>query len=141
LLNKRVLKVYDYVMGLPIGLTHNEMRKQTRKYVREMSEDERQAIWSRADVIEEKIAQDFVFNKEILMELGFSEIQAGFYANYRLNSPGIRQLILERVLLTRHATPDEIRKINEGVPGLLRGLMELYGVGGLYDKRKTARKT
>ena len=138
LLNKRVLTVYDYVMSLPEGPTHNELRKRTRKYVCEMSEVEKQAILSRADEIESVAAEEFVFRKEMLMELGFGEMQAGFYANYRLNSPGIRTLIKERVQVTQHATPDEIQRINECVPGTLRGLMELYGDGGLYgNKRKT----
>ena len=140
-LNKRVLTVYKYVMSLPVGPTHNEMRKRTRRCIREMSDDEKCTVMSRADEIEDKAAEEFMFRKELLTELGFSETQAGFYANYRLNSPGIRELIHERVQITQHATPEEIRKINDAVPGVLRGLMELYGVGGLYGKRKVERKT
>ena len=140
-LNKRVLKVYDYVMALPVGPTHNEMKKQTRRYVRGMAEADKQNILSRADEIEEKAAEEFVFRKELLMEVGFSENVAGFYAQFRLNSPGIRTLVEERVQLAQHATPEEIRKINDSVPGVLRGLVELYGVGGLYGRRKAERKT
>jgi len=140
-LNKRVLKVYDYVMSLPEGPTHVEMRKRTRKYVREMSDESKQSILSRADEIESEAAEEFVLRKEIFMALGFNEVQAGFYANYRLDSPGIRTIIKERVQITQHATPDEIRRINEAVPGTLRGLTELYGDGGLYDHRKAKRKT
>jgi len=136
MLNKRVLTVYDYVMSLPEGLTHNELRKQTRKYVREMSVEHKQDVLSRADEIESEAAEEFVLRKEILMTLGFSEPQAGFYAHYRLDSPGIRTIIKERVQVTRHATPEEIRKINDCVPGVLRGLIELYGDGGLYDKQR-----
>ena len=135
MLNRRVLKVYDYVMSIPEGLTHNELRKQTRKYVREMSVEHKQDILSRADEIESEAAEEFVLRKEILMTLGFSEPQAGFYAHYRLDSPGVRTIIKERVQATQHATPGEIRKINDAVPGTLRGLMELYGVGGLYGRK------
>jgi len=123
-------------MSAPEGLTHNELRKQTRKYVREMSDGHKQDILSRADEIESEAAEEFVLRKEIFLELGFSEPQAGFYAHYRLDSPGIRTIVKERVQATQHATPEEIRKINDCIPGVLRGLMELYGDGGLYDKRK-----
>ena len=136
-LNKRVLRIYKEVMSTPEGPTHGELRKQTRKYVREMSDDDKQAIWSRADKIESEAAEEFVLRKEIFLELGFSEPQAGFYAQFRLDSPGIRTIIKERVQITQHATSDEIQRINECVQGTLRGLTELYGDGGLYGKRET----
>jgi len=98
-----------------------------RKYVKEMSSDETYNILSRAGEIEEKAADEFYLREQIFLELGFMSAEAHFFARCRLNSPGIRTLIEERVKVTKHATADEIRRINEGDGGTLLGLNKLYG--------------
>ena len=141
MVNESVVGLYKIVMSEPEGPNHIEARRLTRKYVREMSPDAVQRILDRTQEIEESAMEEFFLRKEVFMRLGFMEVEAAFFARCRLNSPGIRTLIKERVQVTKHATPAEIRLINEGTRGTLKGLTTLYGDGGLYaTKRKTKRK-
>lgn len=126
-MNRDVLRIYKKVMAVPEGPTGREYRKLTRKYVREMSSSEVSDVLSREAEIEERGWGEWRLRKEILMRLGFADGEAQFYARCRLNSPGIRILIKERVGVTKHATDDEIRRINEGDRGTLRALFKLYG--------------
>jgi len=139
MLNKRVVELYNIVMSEPVGPSHIEARRLTRKYVREMSPDAVQRIMMRRLEIEEQAAQEYLMRLQVFLEFGFMEAEAQFFARCRLNSPGIRTIIKERVQVTKHATPMEIKLINEGVRGTLKGLMMLYGEGGIYAKRKTVR--
>ena len=138
-MNKRVLRIYKEVMAVPEGPNHIEARRLTRKYVREMSPDAVQRVLNNQDEIEERAMEEFFLRKELLMELGFMEGEAAFFARCRLNSPGIRTLLKERVQVTQYSTPEEIERIKSGDRGTLKGLMTLYGEGGLYGKRKTKR--
>jgi len=114
-------------MAVPEGLTGKEHKKLTRKYVGGMSPSEVDDVVSRSDEIEEKSWDEWRLRKEILLELGFMDTEAQFYARCRLNSPGIRTLIKERVEVVKHATDEEIKQINEGSRGTLRALTILYG--------------
>jgi len=125
--NERVLRIYAQVMSYPVGPSSAEYKRTMRKYVKEMSSDETYNILSRAGEIEEKAADEFYLREQIFLELGFMQAEAHFFARCRLNSPGIRTLIEERVKVTKHATADEIRRINEGDGGTLLGLNKLYG--------------
>jgi len=138
-MNKRVLRIYREVMAVPEGPNHIEARRLTRRYVREMSPDAVQRVLDKQGEIEDKSMEEFFLRKDVLMELGFLEGEAAFFARCRLNSPGIRTLLKERVQVTRHATPEEIDRIKRGDRGTLKGLMTLYAEGGLYAKRKTKR--
>lgn len=126
-MNQRVLGIYKNVMAAPEGLTGKEHRKLTRKYIRVMSTSEVDDILSRSEEIEESGWEEWRLRKTIFLELGFTGAEAQFFAKCRLNSPGIRVLIKERVEITKHATDGEIRQINEGSGGMLRALRRLYG--------------
>ena len=128
-MNGKILSIYKRVMSVPEGLAGAEHRRLTRKYVSGMSEGEVGNILGRIDEIEERSWDEFLLRKQILLELGFMETEAGVFARCRLNSPGIRTLIKERVEVTRYATDAEIKQINEGSRGTLRGLTILYGKG------------
>lgn len=133
--NKRVLRIAKEVLSVPEGPSGKEAKQLTRKYVREMSPDAVQHILDRRREIEERSIEEYMLRKEVLMELGFFEEEAGMYARCRMNSPGIRTIIKERVEVTQHATPEEIERIKAGDRGTMKGLMSLYGKGGLYGKR------
>ena len=126
-MNQDVLHIYKKVVAVPEGLSGAEHRKLTRKYVREMGASEVDDIMSREAEIEEESWDEWHLRKEILMRLGFSSSETQVLARCRLNSPGIRTLIKERVEVTKHATDEEIKEINEGSRGTLRALTTLYG--------------
>ena len=129
-MNQRVLRIYKEVMSVPEGLTGKEYKRLTHKYVGEMSTSEIDAVCSRADEIEERSWDEWRLRKTVFLELGFMDTEAGFFAKCRMDSPGIRTLLTERVEVTKHATDKEIKQINEGSRGTLRALNRLYGKGG-----------
>ena len=125
-INRRVLGVYRRVMALPEGPTSTEYRKDVRRQVRDLPQEYKDDILSRAEEIEERSWDDFLARQDILLELGFTSTEAAFLARCRLNSPGIRTLIKERVTITRFAKANEIQLINDGDVGVLRMLKMLY---------------
>lgn len=139
MVNRDVVELYNIVTSEPEGPDHREARRLTRAYIREMSPDAVQRVWDRRAEIEERELEVFFMRKEVFMRLGFMEAEAGFFARCRLNSPGIRTLLKERVRITQYATAEEIKRINVGSRGTLKGLTKLYGEGGLYATRKTIR--
>lgn len=118
--NHRVLEVYERVMDLPEGPPSKEYQKMEKIRRKGMSPGELEAE-------EEEAREVFQTNMDILLELGFAESEAQFLARCRLNSPGIRKLITERVRVTRFAQPHEVKWINEGAGDVLRLLIRLYG--------------
>jgi len=124
-LNRDVLRIYKRVMSAPEGLSGKEHRRSVRKYVREMSPSEVDDVQGRAEEIEEHSWDEWLLNREILMRLGFSNDETQVLARCRLNSPGIRILIRERVEITKHATDKEIREINKGNRTVFRALRML----------------
>jgi len=131
--NQHVLSVYKKVMAMPEGLSGAEHRKLTRKYVRSMSKDEVNDVLGRRDEIEEASWDEWRLRKDIFLQLGFSDAEAQVFARCRLNSPGIRTLIGKRVEVTKYATDDEIKRINAGDGGTLRGLVMLVKMKGVSD--------
>ena len=125
-MNRDVLRIYKRVMSAPEGLSGKEHKRLVRKYVREMSPSEVDDIQGRAEEIEENGWDEWLLNREVLMRLGFSNDETQVLARCRLNSPGIRTLIRERVEITRHATDKEIREINKGNRAVFKALRALY---------------
>jgi len=133
-MNGRVLALYKQIMSQPEGLPHREYRRLVRDYVREMSPDDIGVLRSREEEIEADGIEEQMLRKEIFLELGFMDVEAGFFARCRLDSPGIRTLIRERVEFTQHAKPAEIKRINAGDRGTLRALRRLYK--GVWEEGK-----
>lgn len=129
-MNRRVLTIYKRVMDLPEGLSGKDYRRETRKRIRALPREVKDDVLSRADEIDESSWENFETRKQILLELGFTDSEAQVFARCRINSPGIRKAISERVAITRYAKPDEIRAINDGQGSILSGLMMVYGKGG-----------
>jgi len=127
IVNQDVLRIYKRVLAVPEGPDSKEHRGLVRKHIREMDEDAVNDILGREVEIEERSWDEFLLRKEILLQLGFMNTEAQFYARCRLNSPGIRTLIKERAEITKHATPQEVKQINDGSRGTLRALTRLYG--------------
>jgi len=116
-------------MALPEGLPWREYRREMRRYIREMSEEEKQDILDRQDEIDENSQESYEANESIFLELGFTQGETNVFARCRINSPGIRQIIAERVAITRYATPEQIRMISEGDGSVLTALKLLHGKG------------
>ena len=130
-MNQRVLSIYKKVMSVPEGLSGAEHRKLTRRYVREMSDAEVDSVLSRKDEIEETSWDEWRLRKDIFLQLGFSDAEAQVFARCRLDSPGIRTIIKRRVEITKHATDEEIKRINAGDGGTLKGLTMLAKMKGV----------
>jgi len=129
--NRRVLAVYRKVMDLPEGPTGKEYRRELRMKVRQQPQEYKDDVLSRADEIDESAREDFENRREIFLELGFTRQEAHVFARCRLNSPGIRTIVTERVNVTRFAKPDEIRMLNDGDAGVVHALKRLYIEGGI----------
>ena len=129
--NERVLSICRRVMDLPEGPTGKEYRRLVKVYVKGMGDDEKADIVSRREEIEERSWDEYLLNKQIFLELGFTDAEASFYAKCRINSPGIREIITERVGITAHATDEEIKKINAGDGSIINALHRIYIVGGI----------
>jgi len=128
-INQRVLGIYKRIMAAPEGLNGVEHRRMVRAHIKDMSEDEISDIRGRSEEIEERGWDEYLLRRQVLLELGFADAEITVFARCRLNSPGMRTLIKERVEITRHATDAEIKRINEGDGGALSGLTMLFGKG------------
>lgn len=129
-MNRRVLTVYRRVMDLPEGPTSAEYRRDMRRYVRSLSDEVKEDILSRASELEDGSWDEYEARKNVFLELGFSMVEATFFARCRLNSPGIRTILTQRVAISQYAKPHEIKKINEGDGSILDALKFLYIEGG-----------
>lgn len=125
-INRRVLTVYKRVMAMPEGPSGVEYRRDLRKQVRALPQEVKDDVLSRSEEIEERSWEEFYVRKDILLALGFTGSEAQFLARCRLNSPGIRELITQRVNITRFAKPQEIKDINAGYGSIVRILEQLY---------------
>ena len=126
-MNGRVLALYKQVMSVPEGLPHGEYRRLMRKHIRGMTQSEVAVILAREEEIEASSMEEWDLRRQIFLVFGFMSAEASFLARCRLDSPGIRALIKERVAVTRYGTSDEVKRINEGDRGTLRALRRLYG--------------
>jgi len=118
-------------MDLPEGPTSREYRQELRRHVRTLSEDDKTAILGRSEEFEGEMLEEYFARRDILLELGFTSSEAQFLARCRLNSPGIRTMITERVAITQYAKPKEIAMLNEGDGSILLALKRLYILGGI----------
>ena len=124
-MNQDVLRIYKRVLAVPEGLSGAEHKRLVRKYVREMDEGTINDILAREAEIEERSWDEWLLNREILMRLGFSSDETQVFARCRINSPGMRTLIKERVAITKYATDKEIKEINKGDRAVFRALRML----------------
>lgn len=91
------LELYRFIMRQPVGLPHNEYRKELARYVTSLSEAEKQDLRDRRYEILEAWAEWTDDNYEILLRLGFNTKEADKLRDKRINSPGVRNVIRVRV--------------------------------------------
>jgi len=91
------LELYRFIMRQPVGLRHSEYRKGVGWYVSQMSEADKQLLRDRRYEILENWAEWTCDNYEILLRLGFDTREAEMLRDKRLTSPGVRNVIRNRV--------------------------------------------
>lgn len=91
------LELYRFIMRQPPGSRHSEYRKELARYVSQMSEADREDLRERRYEILENWAEWIGDNYEILRRLGFSTQEAEMLKDKRINSPGMRNVIKNRV--------------------------------------------
>ena len=89
--------LYRFIMGQPIGLRHGEYRKDLARYVTTLSDEAKEDLRERRYEILEAWAEWCDDNYEILLRLGFNTIEAEMLRDKRINSPGVRNVIRNRV--------------------------------------------
>ena len=87
------LGLYRFIMGQPVGLRHEEYRKELARYVSTLTEEQKADLRERRYEIQEVWADWTDDNYEILLRLGFSTKEAGMLRDKRINSPGVRRVI------------------------------------------------
>ena len=96
--NKKIdFELYRFIMRQPIGLRHGEYRKEVARYVSQVSEADREDLRERRYEILENWAEWVGDNYEILRRLGFGVQEAEMLKDKRINSPGVRNVIKNRV--------------------------------------------
>jgi len=96
--NKKVdYDLYRFIMSQPVGLRHEEYRKELAKYVSTLTEEQKQDLRERRYEILEAWADWTDDNLEILLRLGFRYGEANMLRDKRINSPGVRRVIKMRV--------------------------------------------
>ena len=96
--NKKVdFGLYRFIMGQPVGLRHEEYRKELARYVSTLTEEQKADLRERRYEILEAWADWTDDNLEILLRLGFRYGEANMLRMNRINSPGVRNVIKTRV--------------------------------------------
>jgi len=94
--------LYKQILAQPEGMNHKEYRKVLARYVTTLTESQRSDLLSRRDEIFEAELEWRELNCEVLSRLGFNEVETGMLMDKRLDSPGMRMLMVRRA--------DEIKK-------------------------------
>jgi len=96
--NKKVdLGLYRFIMGQPVGLRHEEYRKELARYVSTLTEEQKADLRERRYEILEAWAGWTDDNYEVLLRLGFRPSEASMLRDKRINSLGVRRVIKMRV--------------------------------------------
>ena len=91
------LELYRFIMRQPVGLRHGEYRKELARYVTTLSESVKADLRERRYEILEAWAEWIGDNYEILLRLGFNTREAEMLRDKRINSPGVRNVVKNRV--------------------------------------------
>jgi hypothetical protein len=90
-------------MSQPEGPTYKALRRMGHKYIRNMSQELKDDIMSRAPQIEKKTEYDEETIKEVYLNLGCTNDEASFLKDKRLDSPGVRQFLRTRCIAVKEA--------------------------------------
>jgi len=100
--NKKVdFGLYRFIMSQPVGLRHDEYRKELARYVSTLTEEQKADLRERRYEILEAWADWTDDNYEILLRLGFNTKEATMLRDKRINSPGVRNVLKMRVEETK----------------------------------------
>ena len=91
------LELYRFIMRQPVGLRHSEYRKEVARYVSTLTDAQKEDLRGRRYEILEAWAEWTGDNYEILLRLGFNTQEAEMLKDKRINSPGVRNVIKNRV--------------------------------------------
>jgi len=87
-----MLEVLEY-LGLPKRPSPKEMKEQVKAYLASLTSGEKQAL-----VEEETSESSYASEVEFLRQVGFTPLEASWYAGVGLDTPEVRSLVARRAL-------------------------------------------
>jgi hypothetical protein len=96
----------NLIISMRECLPHRERRKDLQVYIRTLPKEVLQDILNRREQINEAWREWKESNYTILLRLGFNDIEADFLRDKRLDSPGMRRVILNRAVELKMAKPE-----------------------------------
>src|SRR5271157_6460808 len=87
------------ILDLPAGPTYNELAKQARQYLRNLSSEDYNQLKAEAIAERGEYKDDYVDKLDLFKQLGFTPRECQAYAGMRIDSPGVRKMIARRALL------------------------------------------
>jgi len=92
------LELFKLVLSMREGLPYPLLRREITKYVKTLSEEQKQEVLGRRD----EILEDWIGWKEsnywVLTRIGFTEEMTVLLQDKRLESPGMRRVIIHRAI-------------------------------------------
>lgn len=116
--------ILDY-LALPERPSPKEMKELVKAYLASLTSEEQKAL-----VKEESPTADYASEIEFLRRVGFTSLEASWYAGVGLDTPGIRRLVARRALMYRRSTTS-----SSVVTAYDFARLEKEALGGLTDEQ------
>lgn len=92
-----IAEVLEY-LGLPVRLPSGEMKEQVKAYLASLTTEEKKAL-----VVEDGPKATYASEVEFLRQVGFTPIEASWYAGTGLDDPRVRNLVARRTLALKRS--------------------------------------
>lgn len=97
------VKLAKRLLSLPAGPSHQQLRRQAREYLAELTPDEYEELKQEAIADYDAANENDLYTEklELFRKLQFTDVEAQAYAKMRIDSPGIRRVVARRALLVK----------------------------------------
>lgn len=100
------MDLFKLVMGMREGLPFPVLRREVQRYIRGMTEEQRQDILNRRQEIVNSWVEWKESNHYILTHIGFTDAEADVLGDKRLQSPGVRNVMRNRAVELGYLKPE-----------------------------------
>ncbi len=100
------MDLFKLVMSMKEGLPFPLLRRELQRYIRAMTEEQKQDILNRREEIVNKWSEWKESNHYILVHVGFNDAEADMLDDKRLQSPGMRNVIKNRAIELGYLKPE-----------------------------------
>ena len=90
--------LFKLVLSMKEGLPYQLLRKEVGKYVKTLTPEQKQDLLNRRDEIMENWLEWKESNFWVLQKIGFEEAEADILQDKRLDSPGMRRVMVNRAV-------------------------------------------